>query len=206
MGNDAFTASINSTTPSIHEIRMPQIPSLPSFPPGRTRVRSSAGTTNSRTCSSSRASCIRRSRKLSPVNLQNGSVVFRNLGGAKFEELIEEAGLGVAAPHGSRGCAFGDFDNDGDMDMLVVNMNEPPSLLKNDVTGAGHWLKVQLEGVKPNRSAIGARVTARYGGNVQASRTVGRLLTTYRYLYPPPASAADTCTLTTGVIRFLTSA
>jgi enediyne biosynthesis protein E4 len=95
-------------------------------------------------------------------------IVFRNLGNGRFEELIEEAGSGVAAVHSSRGCAFGDFDNDGDVDILVMNMNEPPSLLRNDVSGTGHWLKVLLEGVSSNRSAIGARVTARYGGRAQA--------------------------------------
>ncbi|MEO8661525.1 MAG: CRTAC1 family protein [Bryobacteraceae bacterium] len=101
-------------------------------------------------------------------------VVFRNLGEGKFEELIDEAGPGVSAPHPSRGCAFGDFDNDGDMDMLIVNMNEPPSLLRNDVSGTGKWLKVKLEGVKSNKSAIGARVTAKYGGHVQAQEILSQ--------------------------------
>jgi hypothetical protein len=90
-------------------------------------------------------------------------LVFRSLGNGRFEELIEEAGSGVAATHTSRGCAFGDFDNDGDVDVLVMNMNEPPSLLRNDVSGGGHWLKVLLVGVTSNRSAIGARVEALYG-------------------------------------------
>src|SRR6266436_4259540 len=88
---------------------------------------------------------------------KNPRVVFRNLGNGTFEELIEEAGPGVAAAHSSRGCAFGDFDNDGDVDVLVVNLNEPPSLLRNDVSGGHHWIKVQLVGTKSNRSAIGAR-------------------------------------------------
>lgn len=54
------------------------------------------------------------------------------------------------------------------MDILIVNMNEPPSLLRNDQKAKRNWLKVKLEGVKSNRSAIGARVLARYGGKVQA--------------------------------------
>ncbi|MBI1898753.1 MAG: CRTAC1 family protein [Acidobacteria bacterium] len=94
-------------------------------------------------------------------------VVFRNLGGGKFEELIEQAGSGVAAAHASRGCAFGDFDNDGDIDVLIVNLNEPPSLLRNDVSGGHNWIKIRLIGTKSNRSAIGTRVTARYGGKIQ---------------------------------------
>ena len=65
---------------------------------------------------------------------------------------MEETGPGVAALHSSRGCAFGDFDNDGDMDILIVNQNEPPSLLRNDVTGGHHWIKIKLTGAKSNRS------------------------------------------------------
>ena len=100
-------------------------------------------------------------RQLPAYPFRTPRLVFRNLGDGRFEELIEEAGSGVAATHASRGCAFGDFDNDGDVDILVMNMNEPPSLLRNDVTGGGHWLKILLIGVTSNRSAIGARVTAK---------------------------------------------
>jgi hypothetical protein len=107
-------------------------------------------------------------RSLPAYPFRTPRLVFRSLGDGKFEELIEEAGAGVAAAHASRGCAFGDFDNDGDVDVVVVNLNEPPSLLRNDVSGGGHWLKVLLVGVKSNRGAIGARVLARYGGRTQA--------------------------------------
>jgi hypothetical protein len=95
-------------------------------------------------------------------------VLFRNLGNGKFEELTAAAGPAIAEAHSSRGVAFGDFDNDGDIDILIMNMNEPPSLLRNDATGGGHWLKVALTGVKSNRSAIGATVVAAYGGRRQA--------------------------------------
>ncbi len=102
-------------------------------------------------------------------------VVFRNLGGGKFEELLDEAGPGVAAPHSSRGAAFGDYDNDGDVDVLIVNLGEPPSLLRNDLKAPGrNWLRVKLEAVKSNRSALGARVTVRYGGKTQTQEVASQ--------------------------------
>jgi enediyne biosynthesis protein E4 len=106
--------------------------------------------------------------------LKTPRFIFRNLGNGKFEELIEEAGPGIAALHCSRGCAFGDFDNDGDVDMVIVNLNEPPSLLRNDLTGDRKWLKVLLVGTKSNRSAIGSRVLAKYGGKVQAQTVMAQ--------------------------------
>jgi len=113
-------------------------------------------------------------RKVANYPYKTPRVVFRNLGNGKFEELIDEAGPGIAAAHASRGCAFGDFDNDGDIDILVVNLNEPPSLLRNDLSGDAHWLKVKLIGTKSNRSAIGARVICRYGGKMQAQEVMSQ--------------------------------
>jgi len=113
-------------------------------------------------------------RQLPQYVTKSPRLVFRNLGNGTFEELGAQAGPGIAEVHSSRGCAFGDFDNDGDVDILIINMNEPPSLLRNDVHGSRHWLKVKLVGTKSNRSAIGARVLVRYGKKVQAQAVVSQ--------------------------------
>jgi enediyne biosynthesis protein E4 len=106
-------------------------------------------------------------KKFPDFPAKNPRMVFRNLGNGRFEELLSEAGPGLGEPHNSRGCAFGDFDNDGDLDVLIVNLNEPPSLLRNDVSGKNFWLKVKLIGTKSNRSAIGGRVVVTSGGRTQ---------------------------------------
>ena len=93
--------------------------------------------------------------------------VFRNLGDGSFEEVSERSGAAVLEAHSSRGCAFGDFDNDGKLEILIANLGEPPSLLKNTAPNTNHWLSVKLEGTGSNRSAIGARITLTAGGRKQ---------------------------------------
>ncbi|MFN7994391.1 MAG: CRTAC1 family protein [Bryobacteraceae bacterium] len=107
-------------------------------------------------------------------NYSTPRVIFRNLGNGQFEELLGKAGPGVDALHSSRGCAMGDFDNDGDVDILIINHNEPPSLLRNDLTGGNHWIKLKLRGVKSNRSAIGARVAVHYGDKLQVQEVLSQ--------------------------------
>lgn len=94
-------------------------------------------------------------------------LLYRNLGHGRFEELFDEAGSAILEPHSSRGIAFGDFDNDGDIDMLVVNLGEPPSLFRNDLAGKNHWIKIRLEGTSSNRSAIGSRIEVTANGKKQ---------------------------------------
>ena len=100
--------------------------------------------------------------------------LFLNLDGRRFRDVAGEAGGALAVPHSSRGAAFGDYDNDGDIDILVVNMNEPPTLLRNDTSGGGHWITLRLSGSATagpegttNRDAIGARVRLTAGGRTQ---------------------------------------
>jgi enediyne biosynthesis protein E4 len=95
-------------------------------------------------------------------------VVFRNLDGLRFEDATGMSGPGPVTPHSSRGAAFGDFDNDGDIDILVFNMNEPPSLLRNDYAGPNGWIAVKLEGTASNRAGLGAEVRVTAGGRTQA--------------------------------------
>ena len=101
-------------------------------------------------------------------------VVYRNLGGGRFSPVGSEAGRALSARYVSRGCAFGDFDNDGDLDVLIMNMNDPPTLLRNDAPPGNQWIKVRLEGTKSNRSAIGARVVVHYGGRSQAQEVASQ--------------------------------
>lgn len=89
---------------------------------------------------------------------KNQRVVYRNLGNGSFEEVSRLSGPAVLERHASRGCAFGDFNNDGNVDVLILNLSEPPSLLRNENHSGHHWLTIKLVGNRANRSAIGARL------------------------------------------------
>ncbi len=94
-------------------------------------------------------------------------VVYKNLGNGKFKDVSAQLGPGISECYSSRGCAFGDYDNDGDMDVLVLNMNDVPSLLRNDGGNKNNWIKIKLLGTNCNRTAIGARVRVVTGKHTQ---------------------------------------
>lgn len=85
-------------------------------------------------------------------------VLYRNTGGGRFEDVSLLAGAAIITPATGRGCAFGDFNNDGCVDVVVNNQNAKPSLLTVTRQNQNHWINIHLVGTSSNRSAIGARV------------------------------------------------
>jgi hypothetical protein len=101
------------------------------------------------------------------VGYRERKVLYHNLGNGKFADVSHEAGPGILEAASARGCAFGDFDNDGDLDVLINCVNDVPQLLRCDSTLKSNWLKVKTVGVKSNRSGIGARVYCMTEGHRQ---------------------------------------
>jgi hypothetical protein len=97
-------------------------------------------------------------------------LLFRNLGKGKFKEVGGTAGLRRLPLHSARGAAYADFDNDGDLDILVSNIDEPPQLLENQTKGQCNWLGIRLIGTRSNRDAVGAFVTVHSGDLTQYDR------------------------------------
>jgi enediyne biosynthesis protein E4 len=100
-------------------------------------------------------------------SFKNPRLVYRNLGNGRFKDVSPEMGPGISERFSSRGAAFGDYDNDGDIDAVILNMNDVPSLLRNDGGNAQNWIKMKLIGTKCNRTAIGARVRVITGKHIQ---------------------------------------
>ena len=100
-------------------------------------------------------------------------LMFRNTGGGVFENVSNQLGADFLAPRVSRGAAIADFDNDGDLDILVSNNGQAPQLLRNDGGNANHWLEIFLIGTKSNRDGVGARVKVVAGDLVQFDQRKG---------------------------------
>ena len=105
--------------------------------------------------------------KLSNRIVEQPNSVFRNLGGEKWAALTEEAGFGAQAPSRHRGSAFGDFNHDGKLDLVVTAISAPAEVWMNDSPGSNHWIELKLQGTKSNRDGIGARIKVEVGGQSQ---------------------------------------
>ena len=95
------------------------------------------------------------------------NIVLRSNGRGRFENVSDSAGDGLLPKLSSRGAVFGDLDNDGDIDAVILNARREPTLLRNDSKTDHHWLQVRLQGTKTNRDGIGARVTVVAGDLTQ---------------------------------------
>ncbi len=98
--------------------------------------------------------------------------LFRNQGDGRFDEVAPEPGGALAEPLVARGTAYGDIDNDGDLDVLITVNDGPARLLRNDVSDTGNVLRVQLVGTASNRDGIGARVEIALGDGAPLWRLV----------------------------------
>jgi len=105
---------------------------------------------------------------------RNPRILMRNLGGGAFENLSDDSGAGITDCHSSRGCAFGDFENNGKIGVAIMNMGEPPSLLRNEAANSNRWLKLKLIGTKSNRSAIGAKAMVSAAGRRQRQEVLSQ--------------------------------
>ena len=101
------------------------------------------------------------------VSYKEPKVLYRNLGNGRFEDVSAKAGPAIRTENLGRGCAFGDFDNDGDVDVIINNLDGPPTLLRNDGGNRNNWIMFKCVGTRSNRSAIGARVKVATGEHVQ---------------------------------------
>jgi len=98
-------------------------------------------------------------------NAQN--ILLMNTGDGKYVDVTDQSGNGMQVKLRSRGAAFDDLDNDGDVDVVILNARQPPTILRNDTPHENHWLQVRLRGVKTNRDGVGARVKVVAGDLMQ---------------------------------------
>jgi hypothetical protein len=112
-------------------------------------------------------------RYRSDVAYAEPKMVFRNTGRGIFENVSDQLGPDLQVPRVSRGIAVGDFDNDGDLDVLVNNSGQTAQLFRNDGGNQNHWLEIFLIGTKSNRDAVGARVKLDTGDTVLCDQRKG---------------------------------
>jgi hypothetical protein len=90
-------------------------------------------------------------------------ILFRNLGNGRFANVSDSSGDGLRVKMVARGIVFDDLDNDGRVDVVVLNRDRPPTVLRNESATGHHWLQIQLRGIHTNRDAVGAHVKVTAG-------------------------------------------
>ncbi|MFZ0426505.1 MAG: CRTAC1 family protein [Acidobacteriota bacterium] len=103
------------------------------------------------------------------VTYQQPAQLFENIDGRQFKEVAKDMGADFVTPRVARAAAYGDFDNDGDLDILLTTCGGPAKLFRNDGGNSNNWVAFDLQGVKSNRDAIGALVRVKSGGSVQSA-------------------------------------
>jgi hypothetical protein len=101
------------------------------------------------------------------VTYKQPRLLYRNLGNGRFEDISVSAGPAIRAENLGRGCAFGDLDNDGDIDIVINNLDGPPTVLRNDGGNTNNWILIKCIGTRSNRSGIGTRVQVTVGDRKQ---------------------------------------
>lgn len=109
------------------------------------------------------------------THVKTANFLLANRGNGQFANIGPEAGSGLAVLESSRGAGFDDLDNDGDVDIVILNVNAAPSLQRNESTSVGHWCQLNLVGTRTNRDGVGARVRVVTEAHTQtADRLSGR--------------------------------
>jgi hypothetical protein len=101
------------------------------------------------------------------LSYKQSDLLYENVGNGRFRDVSAASGPGFAIKHVGRGSAVGDFDNDGDLDIVIANCGEPPMLLRNDGGNRNRWVGVRARGRESNRFGIGAKVRVTAGGRTQ---------------------------------------
>ena len=131
------------------------------------RLSSTSIMTDGRTSSSQTVTSMRRLPAGNCISLINSREYSTATSRGRFQDVSKSAGSGITAAHVGRGCAFGDLDNDGDLEVVVNNQDGPPSILRNDGGNQNNFVSIKCIGTRSNRSAIGARVKVTANGREQ---------------------------------------